>query len=206
MTNINLNKFFSISLLAISCGVANADYRIHINTEQSNGGQLPNGSISFVDKSSGGGNGNGSTQPTEPTVPTEPNTPEEPTKPETKPRSLVFSGSFQTFSGETNLWTSGKNDAYMVTAYTFVLKGALKDGQTYYVGNNGNECPFVAEVCSTDEFKRCGPFTSQNLSGQNTILYKSALAERNCIDVKVNYFANSQSVSDVKFFDGPKTE
>lgn len=196
-----ITKLLTLSLLA--SGIAHADYRIHINTEQSNGGPLPTGSISFVDKSSGGGNGNG---PTEPSVPTEPTTPEEPTEPEAKPRSLVFSGSFQTFSGETNLWTSGKKDAFMVTAYTFVLKGALKQGATYYVGNNGNECPFVADVCTTDELKRCGPYTSQNLTGQNTILYKAALAERNCIDVKVNQFTKLQTVSGMQIFDGPKTD
>lgn len=80
MTNINLNKLFAISLLTLSCSIAHADYRIHINTEQSNGGPLPIGSISFVDKSSGGENGNGPTQPTEPSVPTEPTEPTEPTK------------------------------------------------------------------------------------------------------------------------------
>lgn len=197
----------AIAILSSITPIAFADYQVKIPLEANGGGSLPNHSISIKDPSTSPGNGNGSTEPTEPLDPTEPVEPTEPNEPtEPKPRSLVFSGDFKTFSGETNLWTNGKNDALIVTAYTLVLKGALEHGKTYYLGNNGNECPFVADVCTTNELKRCGPYTSQNLSGQNTILYKSALAERNCIDVKVNHFTNLQSVSGLKIFDGPKTD
>jgi len=198
-------KITTLTLLTAFTGLANASFTVHIPTEASSGGFLANGSIIFQDKS-GGENGNGSTPPTEPSVPTEPTTPEEPTEPEEIPRSLVFSGDFQTFSGETNLWTTGKKDAFYLTNNTIVLKGALKHDATYYIGNNGNECPYIADVCTTDASNRCGPFTSKNLSGENTILSKKSLAESNCININVNHFTNAKSVTGLKIFDGPQKD
>lgn len=201
--NNKITALFALTLLAFS--ISNAEYRMYIPAEVKLGGSLPTGSISFVKPTDGGNNGGGVT-PVEPEVPTDPTTPEEPSQPETKPRSLVFSGDFQTVAGESNLWTTGMKDVYEISSYMLVLKGAYQNGKTYYIGNNGSECPFIAEVCTTNDQKMCGPYNSNNFSGQNTIFYKDSRAARTCIDATTNFFTSTKSVKGLQVFDGPETE
>lgn len=84
MKNIGLSTL-SIAIITAIAPVAFAGYTLHIPLEASAGGHLSNGSITLVDRSSGGSNegsgGNGSTDPTDPTDPTTPTDPE-PTDPE----------------------------------------------------------------------------------------------------------------------------
>lgn len=194
----------SIAIITAIAPLSFAEFRVKIPLEVSAGGALPNGSISIVDRSSGsneGGNGagNGSTEPTNPTEP------ETPTEPESKPRSLVFSGNFSTFSGESSLWTEGKQAAFATSSYTLVIKGALTQDKIYYFTNNGKECAVIADVCETIASQnRCGPFTSKNLSGTNTILSLQAMQDRSCVGV--NSLWGQPVVNGLQVFDGPKPE
>ncbi|MCT0649318.1 hypothetical protein N0614_09440 [Pseudomonas aeruginosa] len=197
----------SIAIITAIAPLSFAEFSVKIPLEASSGGSLPNGSISIADRSNGsneGGNGgeNGSTEPTNPTDPTEP---VEPTEPESKPRSLVFSGNFATFSGESSLWTEGKQAAFATSSYTLVIKGALTQNKTYYLTNNGKECAVIADVCETIASQnRCGPFTSKNLSGTNTILSLQGAQDRSCVGV--NSLWGQPVVNGLQVFDGPKPE
>jgi hypothetical protein len=202
MKNIGLSTL-SIAIITAIAPVAFAGYTLHIPLEESAGGHLSNGSITLVDRSSGGSNegsgGNGSTEPTNPTDP------ETPTEPESKPRSLVFSGNFASYSGESSLWTEGKQAAFATSSYTLVIKGALIQDKTYYFTNNGKECAVIADVCETIASQnRCGPFTSKNLSGTNTILSLQGAQDRSCVGV--NSLWGQPVVNGLQVFDGPKPE
>lgn len=208
MKNIGLSTL-SIAILTAIAPLSFAAFQIKIPLEASAGGLLSNGSISLVDHSSGsnengGGTDNGSTEPTDPT-PTEPTEPETPTEPEPKPRSMVFSGNFASFSGESSLWTEGKQAAFATSSYTLVIKGALIQDKTYYFTNNGKECAVIADVCETIASQnRCGPFTSKNLSGTNTILSLQGAQDRSCVGV--NSLWGQPVVNGLQVFDGPKPE
>ncbi len=208
MKNIALTAL-SATILTAFAPLSFAAFQMKIPLEVSSGGPLANGSISLVDRSSGSnengsGTGNGSTEPTDPT-PTEPTEPETPTEPESKPRSMVFSGNFASYSGESSLWTDGKQAAFATSSYTLVIKGALIQDKTYYFTNNGKECAVIADVCETIAAQnRCGPFTSKNLSGTNTILSLQGMQDRSCVGV--NSLWGQPVVNGLQVFDGPKPE
>lgn len=205
-----MNKhILSLLTLAIlgTTSTAYADYIFKIPLEKS--------AISFVTKGSGGENGNGSGgtggtetggsdsgSTEEPEVPV---TPEEPKPEEPKDRSLVFSGNFNTFTGETNLWTDGKKDAFSTSTYDIVIKGALKQDSIYYVTNNNKECAYIADICETVSGQnRCGPYTSVHLSGTNTILSLLGPQDKSC--VTVNAIWGQKVVNNLKVYDGPVPE
>lgn len=54
-----ITTLFALTILASLSSIANAEYIIHMPTEVSNGGPLPNGTIGFVNGGSGGDNGSG---------------------------------------------------------------------------------------------------------------------------------------------------
>lgn len=197
-------EILSLLTLAImgTFSTAQAEYIAKFPLEMANGGALENGSIQIVDSSSGsenGGNDGGSTEPESPVIPEDPK-PEEP-----KERSLVFSGNFNTFTGETNLWTDGKKDAFSTSTYDIVIKGALKQDGIYYVTNNTKECAYIADVCETVTGQnRCGPYTSVNLSGTNTILSLLGPQDKSC--VTVNAIWGQKVVNNLKVYDGPIPE
>ena len=196
-----ITKLLALSLLA--SGIAHADYRIHINTEQSNGGQLPNGSISFVDKSSGDGNGNGPTQPTEPSVPTEPNTPEEPQAPQPE-RKLVATLNFTPLygQGEPNLLTENNLNVFVIQTSTFAIKGALEHDKNYYITNNGNECKYIADVCTMNV--DC-VYSRSGLTGSYTMLSISPSEAASCLTFEIRNF-DKKYLKNVTIYDNPITE
>lgn len=166
--------------------------------------KLDGSSINFVNKGTGGENGNGSgnegNDTETPEIPETPTTPEEP-----KERSLVYSGNFNTYTGETNLWTDGKKDAFSTSTYDIVIKGALKQDNIYYATNNNKECIYIADVCETVSGQnRCGPYTSANLSGTNTILSLLGPQDKSC--VTVNSVWGQKVVNNLSVYDGPKPE
>ncbi|HFQ5875998.1 TPA: hypothetical protein ACJXXT_000262 [Pseudomonas aeruginosa] len=212
---MNNNILKAVAMLSLTAFSLNsfAGYTYFLQMEGGAGG-LPKGTIAFVEKSSstppvnnGGNEGGTGTDPeqTDPTEPTEPTDPETPTEPESKPRSLVFSGNFASYSGESSLWTEGKQAAFATSSYTLVIKGALVQDKTYYFTNNGKECAVIADVCETIASQnRCGPFTSKNLSGTNTILSLQGAQDRSCVGV--NSLWGQPVVNGLQVFDGPKPE
>lgn len=199
-------KLLPMAILLAMPMIGHAAFKIHMPLEAAEGGHLANGSIVIVDRSSGSnddnGSGDGSTEPTNPTQPTDP---VEPTEPESKPRSMVFSGNFASYSGESSLWTEGKQAAFSTSSYTLVIKGALTQDKTYYFTNSGKECAVIADVCETISAQnRCGPFTSKNLTGTNTILSLKGSQDRSCVGV-MNLWGQPV-VSGLEVFDGPKPE
>lgn len=201
-----MKKCFIPLIMILSASTSFAGYTVKIPLEVANGGSLANGSILIGSNNSQNeesGNGTPPTDTQEPVTPEEPKPEEKPEEP--KERSVVFSGNFNTFSNETNLWTDGKKDAFSTSYYDIIIKGALKQGSIYYVTNNDKECEYIADVCETISGQnRCGPYTSANLSGTNTILSMLGSQDKSC--VTVNSIWGQKVVSNLKVYDGPKPE
>jgi len=182
-----------LSLLTIALFASipvQAAYVIKIPMEQNLGGSLPTSSIAFVNANANGG------------VSTPPITPDP--KPEAKPeRKLITTLNFNTVSGETNLFTSDKQTGFVLQTYTFVIKGALKHGQHYYVTNNGNECEYNADVCTINQ--NCF-YSKDSLNGQYTILSISPSKAKACLNVENSHWTGTTSLSNVTIYDNPKTE
>lgn len=192
-----------LSLLTIALFAsmsANAAYKIYIPIEAKLGGSLPDNTLAWVGVPDGGvvGGGNGSN-------PTTPEEPENPENPEPKPeRKLVTTLNFLVVSGETNsLFTSDRQNGFVLQTSTFAIKGALKHGQNYYVTNNGNECKYNAAVCIIDY--NCF-YSSDKLSGEYTLLSISPSQAKACLNVVTNHFTGTKSLSNVTIYDNPKTE
>ena len=179
---------------------ANAAYKIYIPIEAKLGGSLPDNTLAWVGVPDGGvvGGGNGSN-------PTTPEEPENPEKPEPKPeRKLVTTLNFSVVPGETNsLFTSDRQNGFVLQTSTLAIKGALKHGQNYYVTNNGNECKYSAQVCIIDY--NCF-YLSDKLSGEYTLLSISPSQAKACLNVVTNHFTGTKSLSNVTIYDNPKTE
>lgn len=198
-----------LSLLTIALFAsmsANAAYKIYIPIEAKLGGSLPDNTLAWVGVPDGGvvGGGNGGNG-SNPTTPEEPENPENPEKPEPKPeRKLVTTLNFSVVSGETNsLFTSDRQNGFVLQTSTFAIKGALKHGQNYYVTNNGNECKYNADVCIIDY--NCF-YSSDKLSGEYTLLSISPSQAKACLNVVTNHFTGTKSLSNVTIYDNPKTE
>ncbi|HHJ1299331.1 TPA: hypothetical protein ABHN85_19710 [Pseudomonas sp. H2] len=167
-----------------------AAYVIKMPLEQKLGGHMQDNSIAFV-----GGIGSGSTPPV---------TPEPEPKPEVKPeRKLVATLNFSTVSGETNIFTADQQNGFVLQTSTFVLKGALKHDQNYYITNNGNECKYNADVCTMN--MNC-VYSKSGLTGAYTILSISPSQAKACLNVVTNHFTGTKSLSNVTIYDNPKTE
>lgn len=183
-------KLSLLTIALFSSISVQAAYVIKMPLEQKLGGHMQDNSIAFV-----GGIGSGSTPPV---------TPEPEPKPEVKPeRKLVATLNFSTVSGETNIFTADQQNGFVLQTSTFVLKGALKHDQNYYITNNGNECKYNADVCTMN--MNC-VYSKSGLTGAYTILSISPSEAKACLNVATNHFTGTKSLSNVTIYDNPKTE
>ena len=183
-------KLSLLTIALFSAMSVQAAYVIKMPLEQNLGGSLPTSSIAFVS-----GNGGGSTPPVTPDP-----KPEEPAaKPE---RKLVTTLNFSPVVGETNIFTGDQQSGFVLQTSTFVLKGALKHDKNYYITNNGNECRYIADVCTMNI--NCF-YSKSNLSGAYTILSISPSQAAGCFDFETRNF-DKKYLKNVTIYDNPKTE
>lgn len=191
---------FLLTILFASM-TAHAAYIVKIPVEQASGGFLTDNSIAFAKPGDAGSN------PVDPEVPVTPENPAESPDDGSQPkpeRNLVGTLDFGPVSGETNIFTSNKQNGFVIKTSTFVLKGELEQDRLYYVSNNGNkECAFIADVCTMN--KNC-VYSKDTLSDQYTILSISPSKAKECLTVRNDWVTGGNFLSGVMIYDNPKTE
>ncbi|MCS3417141.1 hypothetical protein M2399_002589 [Pseudomonas sp. BIGb0450] len=196
-----------LSLLTIAIFAsmsANAAYQLRYPLEEKLGGSLPDNSLTWVGDTNGGTVGGGGTGGGDDGSTIDP-TPEEPESPEAKPeRKLIATLNFTPLygQGEPNLLTENNLNVFVIQTSTFAIKGALNHNQNYYITNNGNECKYIADVCTMNV--NC-VYSRSGLSGAYTMLSVSQSEAAACFDFEIRNF-DKKYLKNVTIYDNPKTE